>query len=88
LNENNLLDKVTLESNEEIIAITQIGKLKDLSDKGVPFTIEEVKIYEILVKTLLAIRGKIPVEEKKKGKGKNHKVDVSGLMAIVGDKKA
>lgn len=71
----------------ELICITQIDLLKQLSDKGMPFAAEDVKNLETLVKTLLAIRGKaLPIVEEKKKKPEP-KQDVAKLLSIAGDKK-
>lgn len=71
----------------ERICHQQISKLAELSDKGLPFVIEDIKSLEILVKTLLAIQGKIiPAEDKKKSKKKTE-VQVADLLAIVRDSK-
>lgn len=66
-------------SNEELICISEIAKLKDISDKA-GLMIEDVKILEILVKTLLSIRGKSPEPEKKIKKGAK---SVGELLSIV-----
>lgn len=81
LRENDLLDaKSAIISDEEVIVTAQIAKLRELSDKNIPFQIEDVKVLEILVKCLLAIRGKTVVEEKPKKK--EAKPDVSKLLRI------
>lgn len=70
-------------SDEEEICIKQISILKQLSDKGLPFAIEDVKNLEILVRTLLAIRGKVPIEDSSKNKKKKESHKVADLLAIV-----
>lgn len=81
LREHDLLDAKSHISPEEQVCVAQIAKYKELSDKSVPFQVEDVKNFEILVKTLLAIRGKAaPVEEKKKKK--EEKPDVAKLLKI------
>lgn len=80
LREHDLLDAKSHVSDEEEITTKQISKLRELSDKGVPFQIEDVKVLEILVKTLLSIRGKaMPIEKPKK---KEEKVDIGKLLKI------
>lgn len=73
----------TVVSDEEQICVKQIGILKQLSDKGLPFANEDVKNLEILVKTLLAIRGKAPVEAEKKTPKKKGAPSVADLLSIV-----
>ena len=83
LEENDLLDSIHKEMTpQELICHQQIDKYAELSDKGVPFTIEDIKSFEILVKTLLAIQGKVVVPEEKKHK-KKPEVSVSELISIV-----
>lgn len=83
LRENDLLDAKSHVSNEEAIAIKQISLIKELSDKGVPLQLEDIKQFEILVKTLLAIRGKaIPDDKAKK---KVEKPDIAKLLKFVED---
>jgi hypothetical protein len=65
-------------SNEELICVAEIAKLKEMSDKG-GLMIEDVKILEILVKTLLSVRGKAPEPEKKKAGART----VGELLSIV-----
>jgi VIT1/CCC1 family predicted Fe2+/Mn2+ transporter len=86
LREYDLLDAKSHISDEEIVLTRQISKMRELSDKNVPFTLEDVKVLEILVKTLLAVRGKAPVEEKR-SKKKEEKPDVAKLLKIVEDGK-
>jgi hypothetical protein len=71
-------------SNEELICVAEIAKLKEISDKS-GLMIEDVKILDILVKTLLSIRGKAPEPEKKQKKGVK---SIGELLSIVeGSKK-
>jgi hypothetical protein len=70
-------------SDEELICTKQIGLLKQLSDKGIPFANEDVKNLEILVKTLLAIRGKTIVIEDGKKKKKVAEPNIAELLKIV-----
>lgn len=65
----------------EIICHQQIAKLAELSNKGLPFSMEEVKELEILVKTLLALQGKTVAEEKKPRKKDQN--SVAELLSIV-----
>lgn len=84
LRENDLLDEKSYVSAEEGICISQIAKYEELDQKNIPFQLEDVKTFEILVKCLLAIRGKsAPVEAKKK----ETKVDIQNLLKIAGNKK-
>lgn len=82
LQENDLLDEVddSSISNEEAICLEQIKMLKELSDKA-PLSLEDVKILDLLVKNLLAIRGKAPVEDSGKKK-KKAEVNVADLLKI------
>ena len=85
LREHDLLDEKSHISDEENVAVKQISLIKELSDKGIPLQLEDIKQFEILVKTLLSIRGKtIPVENTKK---KEEKVDVAKLLKFVEDSK-
>lgn len=84
LRENDLLDAKSHISNEEAIAIKQIALIKELSDKGVPLQLEDIKQFEILVKTLLAIRGKAIPEDKPKKK--TAEPDIAKLLSIAGNK--
>jgi hypothetical protein len=82
LQENDLLDEVDNSSisNEEAICLEQIKMLKELSDKA-PLTLEDVKILDLLVKNLLAIRGKAPIDDSGKKK-KKPEVNVADLLKI------
>jgi hypothetical protein len=88
LKDNGLLDKLTQMSDGEIVCHAQIAKLKELSDKGVPFQIEEVKQLEILVKTLQIAQGKAPVVEEKKKKEKPSAEKVAQLLQLASVKTA
>lgn len=81
LKDNDLLEDVSVVSEEEIICVNEIHKLKLASDKGI-LTFEDVKILDLLVKNLLAIRGK-SVAEVKPSKKKGTK-SVAELLSIVG----
>jgi hypothetical protein len=83
LKENDLIENVSQVSDEELICVNEIHKLRIASDNGI-LTLEDVKILDILVKNLLAIRGK-PVEEKKDSK--KGKKSVAELLSIVDSKK-
>jgi hypothetical protein len=84
LQENGISKRTTI-SPEEQICIDQIGKLKELSDKGIPFQTEDVKNLEVLVKTLQLARGKsLPVEDKKSKK--EEKQDLAKLLQIAAKK--
>ena len=86
LEDNDLLEEPKTLSIEELICLNEIDKLKIVSDKGC-FTLEDTKIFDLLVKNLLAIRGKAPVKEDNKKKVKGP-VQVADLLKIVnGDKK-
>ena len=82
LNENGLLGKVTTETDEIRICRQQIAKLAEISDKGIPMQLEDIKVLEILVKTLQIAKGKAPVETKEKPKKKEDKPDVAKLLKI------
>ena len=81
LEENDLLDTPKTVSKEEYICLKEIEKLKQVSDKGA-FTLEDTKVFDLLVKNLLAIRGKAPVEKESK-KGKRGPMPVADLLKIV-----
>ena len=83
LQDNGLLEKLSQISDEESILVTQIAKLKEVNDKGIPFQIEDIKCLEILVKTLQIARGKVPVIEEKKKKPAE-KIDIGKLLKIAG----
>jgi hypothetical protein len=80
LKENDLLDEVSQVSDTEAICTNEIAKLKVASDNGI-LTLEDVKILDLLVKNLLAIKGKSVPEEK--GKGKKGVKPVAELLSIV-----
>jgi hypothetical protein len=80
LQENGLLERLSQISDSETICHQQIGKLRELSDKGIPFQLEEIKQLEILVKTLLMAQGKAPVVEAPKKK--TEKANVATLLQI------
>lgn len=84
LKENDLLEDKVIVSDEEVICVNEIKKLRIASDNGI-LTFEDVKTLDLLVKNLLAIRGK-PIEEKKtKKRGAK---TVAELLSIVdGSKK-
>jgi hypothetical protein len=82
LQDNDLYEELPTTSDEEVICVNEIHKLRIASDNGI-LTLEDVKILDLLVKNLLAIRGK-PAEEKKDGK--KGKKSVAELLSIV-DKK-
>lgn len=86
LKDNGLLDKVSTESDEIRVCKTQIAKLAEISDKGIPFQLEDIKVLEILVKTLMLAKGKLPVETKEKPKKKEEKPDIAKLLSIAGEK--
>jgi hypothetical protein len=79
LKENDLLDEVSQVSDTEAICTNEIAKLKVASDNGI-LTLEDVKILDLLVKNLLAIKGKSVPEEKK---GKKGIKPVAELLSIV-----
>jgi hypothetical protein len=81
IKDNDLEDEisdVTYMSDEEIICVNEIRKLKELSDVG-SFTQEEAKTLDILYKNLRMIRGNAP----RKAKGKTKEEDIGKLLAIV-----
>lgn len=79
LQDNDLFEDLAPTSDEEVICVNEIHKLRVASDNGI-LTLEDVKILDLLVKNLLAIRGK-PLEEKKDRK-KGAK-SVAELLSIV-----
>ena len=79
LKDNDLLDEVLKVSDTEAICTNEIAKLKIASDNGI-LTLEDVKILDLLVKNLLAIKGKTPIEDKGKKKGPQ---SVAELLSIV-----
>ena len=83
LEDNDLAEEPAKVSDEEVICVSEIHKLRVASDNGI-LTLEDVKVLDLLVKNLLAIRGK-PVEEKK-DKKKGVKT-VAELLSIVSEKK-
>lgn len=85
LKKNNLLEVAPTVSDAEQIAIDQIIRLKRVSDSGLTFDMETVKIFEIVVKTLLLARGKAPVEEKKTKK-REEKHDIGKLLQLASTK--
>jgi len=87
LQENGLLEKLSSMSDEESILVSQIAKLKEIDDKGIPFMIEDIKCLEILVKTLQIARGKALPVEMKKPKKDGSPEHVANLLQIAGIKK-
>lgn len=83
LEDNDLVEEIPTISNEEAICISEINKLRIASVNGI-LTLEDVKILDLLVKNLLAIRGKSVTEEKPKKKGTK---SVAELLSIVKEKK-
>jgi hypothetical protein len=79
LKDNDLLEEVAKVSDTEAICTNEIGKLRMASDNGI-LTLEDVKILDLLVKNLLAIKGKAPAEGAAKKKGKT---SVADLLKIV-----
>jgi len=87
LKENDLIDEIDFSNvnTVEVICVSEINKLKEISDKG-GLLPDDVKMLDLLHKNLLLARGKEP-EKASKGKKKD-KVDVGELLSIVtGDKK-
>lgn len=87
LQENGLLERLSQLSDSEIVCHQQIAKLKEISDKGIPFQIEDIKSLEILVKTLHVAQGKTPIVEMKKPKQNGSPEHVANLLQIAGIKK-
>jgi hypothetical protein len=79
LKDNDLMEEVAKVSDTEAICTNEINKLRIASDNGI-LTLEDVKILDLLVKNLLAIKGKAPAEGAVKKKGKN---SVAELLSIV-----
>ena len=84
LRDNDLEEETAKVSDEEVICVSEIHKLRVASDNGI-LTLEDVKVLDLLVKNLLAIRGK-PAPETKGDKKRGVKT-VAELLSIVGDKK-
>jgi hypothetical protein len=84
LKDNDLLEKASQVSDEEVVCVNEIHKLKIASDNGI-LTLEDVKVFDLLVKNLLAIRGKPFLEEKKATKRGTK--SVAELLSIVDSKK-
>ena len=84
LKENDLIEDISVVSEEEAICVNEIHKLKLASDSGI-LTLEDVKILDLLVKNLLAIRGKV-IPEQKTNKKKGAK-SVAELLSIVKSEK-
>jgi hypothetical protein len=84
LKENDLLDEVMKVSDTEAICTNEIAKLKIASDNGI-LTLEDVKVLDLLVKNLLAIKGKTPIESDK-GKKKGQKTVAELLSIVTGNK--
>jgi hypothetical protein len=84
LKDNDLFDEVLKISDTEAICTNEISKLKIASDNGI-LTLEDVKILDLLVKNLLAIKGKTPTENKE-SKKKGQKT-VAELLSIVNGNK-
>lgn len=72
------LGEIELKSDEELICINEISKLKELSDKAL-FTQEDAKTLDILYKNLRLIRG----QSTQKSKSTKKKVSTAELFKIV-----
>jgi hypothetical protein len=68
LKKHNIIESVSIVSDAEQIALDQLTRLKRVSDSGLTFDMETVKIFEIVVKTLMLAKGKTPPPEDKKKK--------------------
>lgn len=87
LKENDLLDSVPASSDTEILCVKQLSKYREVVDKGIPLSLEDVKIVDILHKNLLLARGKaVPAEDGRTKKKKEEKVDVAKLLQLAGSK--
>lgn len=73
------IEEMEIMSDAESICVNQINRIKELAEKVI-LTPEEVKVFDILVKNLLLIRGK---DVKKILKGKTH--SAAELISIVQD---
>jgi hypothetical protein len=80
LKDNDLEEEAANISEAEAICANEIHKLKVASDNGI-LTLEDVKVLDILVRNLLAIRNNnTETDKKEKKKGKK---SVSELLSIV-----
>lgn len=71
-------------SSEERVCLEQIELLAQLSGKGMPYATEDFKNLEIVVKTLLAIRGKsAPASSEDKKPKKKEQASIADLLSIV-----
>lgn len=87
LKENDLLDSVPTTSDTEILCVKQLAKYREVVDKGIPLTMEDTKIIDLLHKNLLLARGKsVPAEDGRTKKKKEEKVDVAKLLQLAGSK--
>jgi hypothetical protein len=84
LEDNDLAEEPAKVSDEEVICVSEIHKLRVASDNGI-LTLEDVKVLDLLVKNLLAIRGK-SAPDTKESKKRGAK-SVAELLSIVGEKK-
>lgn len=84
LRDNDLEEETAKVSDEEVICVSEIHKLRVASDNGI-LTLEDVKVLDLLVKNLLAIRGK-SAPDTKESKKRGAK-SVAELLSIVGEKK-
>lgn len=87
LKENDLLDAVPTISDTEALCVKQLAKYREVVDKGIPLSMEDTKIIDLLHKNLLLARGKsVPAEDGRKKKKKEDTVDVAKLLQIAGSK--
>lgn len=86
LKENDLLEEAPKTvSDMEAMAVRELGRFNELSQKGAGLTLEDIKVIDLLHKNLLLARGKAPVEVEKKTK-KEEKADIATLLKLAARK--
>jgi hypothetical protein len=72
---------ISVGSNEEELCKLEINRLYNAAKNG-PLEFNDIKAFEIYVKSLMLIRGKVPVEEKKKNKASQNNLSNDQLLQL------
>lgn len=86
LKENGLLESLSSKSDLLVICEQQLAKFRELSEKGVPFLMEDSKNFEVIAKVYLAATGKAPEEKKTPKAKKQEEHDVANLLKLASKK--
>jgi len=86
LRDNDLLEAIPSTSDAELICTSQLAKYQKATAQGAVLSLEEVKIVEIMLRSLQLARGKQVPEEKKGKKKKDEPTDLGKLLQLAGQK--